>query len=156
MKRLTLLTLIAIMMLAFNINARTSRRTSSSIPSVKTVRNFILSNKAPVGMKLLAKDIGRNCIDDGMDCMTIIYGNNVLLTKKLTDNIHYNYTFKATGSNACVIVSYLSTCHYIDLMFKDKNNFNKFLNNWKKSRETIRIESQGFENGWYYITFWDA
>lgn len=170
MKRLALLFLIAVMMLAFNVNARTSRRTSSSIPSVEIINKMInyfteccgtKPAKEFPGMKLIYKSFTEGSEDKFpyMDEEIIIYGNNVKYDKK-------NNKIVSTSQNAWYFeYGYYKNDIYI-VGFKIKKDRDKFVSNVKKSKyykqEKNGISDYtmfglmyqlGYDDGWHWVSF---
>lgn len=164
MKRFTLLTIIAIMILAsMNVEAKRSKAKSISIPYEKLVTmiaketHWNEKNVARLGLKRLVKKIEREEYGTGT---WFIYGNNV--NAKANKNWTANLT--STGAHAFAIEVGLTTDNGTSLYFKEKADHDAFMSCARNSKFYERgegyenigystIESDEYINGWYVISF---
>lgn len=165
MKRFTLLTLIAVIAIAsINLEAKTAKAKSSSIPFEKLVTMIAKGNHwnekniVTLGLKRLIKKTSK--AEYGRD-VWYIYGKNTEATQKK----YWTANLTSTGSHAFAIEVTLTTDNGTALYFKEKADHDAFMSCARNSKYYSRenddyesigssiIESDEYIDGWYVITF---
>ena len=165
MKRFTLLTLIAIMLVAsMSVEAKRTKARSTRIPYEKLVTmiateaHWSEKNVAKLGLRKLVKKTSKE--EYGTD-VWFIYGKNV----KATTKKNWSANLTSTGSHAYAIEVALTTDNGTSLYFKEKADHDAFMscarnskyyNNSDGDYEYIgssMIVSDEYIDGWYVISF---